>query len=266
MGADAVRWLALALALIAAPACAALSPAELSSVGATPPKGARLPVGLDFVDQVGRRYRLGEAPVPTMLLFADYSCRHICGPGITLTAGALHDAGLRPGRDYRMLTIGLDGDGPAIARRIAVERLRGLPDEARAMTLLTGTPRAIAAAEAALGYHAAYDRQADQFAHDAALYVFAPDGALSALLPETAATPAQLARALADARAGALYTPPAPAPDESLAGRITAICYGLAAAHGVYAGPIVLALRGGAVALCLGFAGFLLVMRRRKTA
>ena len=53
--------------------------------------------------------------MPTVLLFADYSCRHICGPGITLTAGALHDAGLTPGRDYRMIVIGLDQDGPALA-------------------------------------------------------------------------------------------------------------------------------------------------------
>ncbi len=56
--------------------------------------------------------------MPTVLLFADYSCKHICGPGITLTAGALHDAGLVPGRDYRMVVIGLDGDGPAVARQL----------------------------------------------------------------------------------------------------------------------------------------------------
>jgi len=263
-----IRAPILALALVAAPAMAALTPAELSRVGATPPPGAVLPAGLGFVDQRGAHTTLADGPVPTVLLFADYSCKHICGPGITLTAGALHDAGLMPGRDYRMLVIGLDGDGPMVARRLVAERLQSLPSEARAAALLTGSPATIAAAEKALGYHADYDAAADQFAHDAAIYVFAPTGALSDLLPETATTAPQLAAAIARARAGAAYVAPAPKPDDSLAGRISAICYGLAAAHGVYAKPAILALRLGGIALVAAFAGFLWwgLRRQRRTA
>ena len=87
-----MRCLLPLLLLIAAPVSAALTPADLAGVGATPPAGARLPAGLPFVDQQDKPYRLGNATAPTVLLFADYSCRHICGPGVTLTAGALHDA------------------------------------------------------------------------------------------------------------------------------------------------------------------------------
>ena len=148
--------------LTASPASAALSPAELSQVGATPGLDARLPVGLSFVDQAGRTYRLVDARLPTVLLFADYSCRHICGPGVTLTAGALHDAGLQPARDYRMIVIGLDQDGPVLARKLASDRMKGLDAEARALTLLTGAPPIVASAEHALGYHAVYDAAADQ--------------------------------------------------------------------------------------------------------
>jgi len=255
------------LILAATPAWAALTPADLSRVGATPPAGAVLPAGLGFVDQHGARYRLADGPLPTVLLFADYSCKHICGPGITLTAGALHDAGLSPGRDYRMLVIGLDGDGPAVARQLVAERLQSLPREAQAVELLTGPPATIAAAEKALGYHAEYDSQADQFAHDAAIYVFAPGGALSALLPETASTAPQIAAAIARAKADAAYVAPAPRADDSLAGRISAICYGLAAEHGVYARPAILALRLGGIAIVAAFAGFLLwSLRRQRSA
>ena len=258
------RALVLAIALAASPAAAALTPADLSRVGATPPAGAVLPAGLGFVDQQGARYALADGPVPTVLLFADYSCKHICGPGITLTAGALHDAGLVPGRDYRMVVIGLDGDGPGVARQLASERLRSLPLEAQAMELLTGTPATIAAAEKALGYHAEYDAAADQFAHDAAIYIFSPGGALSALLPETASTAPQLAAAIARARADAVYVAPARKTDDSFAGRISAICYGLAAEHGVYARPAILALRLGGIALVVAFAGFLAWSLRRQ--
>ena len=255
------------LILAATPAWAALTPADLARVGSTPPAGAVLPAGLGFVDQRGTPYRLADGPMPTVLLFADYSCKHICGPGITLTAGALHDAGLSPGRDYRMLVIGLDGDGPAVARQLLAERLQSLPREAQAVALLTGAPATIAAAETALGYHAAYDAQADQFAHDAAIYVFAPGGVLSALLPETASTAPQIAAAIAGAKADAAYVAPAPRADDSLAGRISAICYGLAAEHGVYARPAILALRLGGIAIVAAFAGFLLwSLRRQRSA
>lgn len=261
-----MRFLLLLLALWASPACAALTPAELAGVGATPPAGARLPAGLAFVDQAGRPYRLADGPVPTVLLFADYSCRHICGPGITLTAGALHDAGLKPGRDYRMVVIGLDQDGPVLAARLASERLRGLDAERSAMALLIGAPRTVRQAETALGYHAVYDAQADQFAHDAAIYVFGPGGRLSALLPETASTALQLAAAIAGARQGIAYAPPGPRPDRSLAGRISAICYGLASAHGLYAAPVVIGLRIGGVLICLALALFLIGHRRGRGA
>jgi protein SCO1/2 len=261
-----MRFLAPLLLAMATPALAALSPAQLSQVGATPPRDAKLPVGLSFIDQLGRPYRLAHAPMPTILLFADYSCRHICGPGVTLTAGALHDAGLRPEHDYRMIVVGMDQDGPALARKLASDRLKGLAQESAAMALLTGSPGTIARAEKALGYHAVYDPQADQFAHDAAIYVFAPDGRLSALLPETASTAAQFSAAVAGARQGRAYISSTPKSDDSLAGRISAICYGLASAHGVYAGPIVAGLRVGGVLICLALAMFLFASLRRRTS
>jgi len=260
-----IRALALLLALVASPALAALSPAQLALIGATPAADTRLPVNTAFVDQAGRPYRLTGAPVPTVLLFADYTCRHICGPGVTLTAGALHDAGLRPGRDYRMIVVGMDQDGPALARKLTADQLYGLPDEARALTLLTGTPPVIAAVERALGYHAIHDAEADQWAHDPALYVFGSNGRLSALLPEAATAPAAMAQAITDARRGVAWRPlPARTADHSLAGRISAICYGLASAHGVYSAPIVMGLRIGGVLICAVLALILLAALRRR--
>ena len=113
-----MRRIAFAIGVAcAAPGHANLAPADLDGVGVSPPAGARLPGG-DFVDQFGRPFRFAPGPVPTVLLFADFTCRHLCGPGLTLTAGALHDGGLTPGTDYRMVVIGLDQDGSAAARAL----------------------------------------------------------------------------------------------------------------------------------------------------
>lgn len=264
----AVRRLLLAAALAAAfatsagPAAARLTPADLASTGVAPPPAARLPAGLRFVDQDGRDAVLAPVRAPVLLLFADYSCKHLCGPGVTLTAGALHDAGLVAGRDYAMIVIGLDGDGPAAARALRDTRLRGLDAEARAMRLLTGSPATVAAAERALGYHAVYDAEADQFAHDAALFLFARDGRLSAVLPETATTPMLMRRAIAQAAGGTLYVPPAPGAIE----RLVAICYGLAAAHGIYGQAVVAGLRAAALATVAVMGIALWRLSRRRAA
>lgn len=245
--------------LLATPAQATLAPAELSHATAAPPADTRLPAALPFTEVDGRRVRLGAAAggLPTVLFFVDYTCGHICGPGLTLTAGALADAGLRPGRDVALVTIGIDPkDRPADARAMVRSRLGGLPEAARAIHALTGDAATIAAAERALGYRAVYDPATDQFAHDAAVYVFARDGRLVALLPEMAQQPAALRAAI---------IAPAHAVGVGLVGHIANLCYGFAAAHGRYGKAIVGGLQAGAAVMLLVL-GFALVRLRRARA
>jgi len=249
-------WLAALLLMFTAPAWANLSSAELANAGVSPPAHARLPSGA-FVDQAGQPVRLAVTPAPTILLFADYTCSHLCGPGITLTVGALHDAGLEPGRDYRMIVIGLDQDGPATARKLIAERLAGMSAEAASIRLLTGSPETVAASEKALGYTATYDKATDQFAHSAATYVFTRDGRLSHVLPETASTPEMLRSAIASARAGNVA-----APSGQLEQLVT-LCYGLAAAHGVYGSAIVTMLRMLALLTIVALGWFVWRLRRK---
>lgn len=249
----------LLCALAAGPASATLTPAQLDQTGVAPPPGARLPGGR-YIDRGGQAVVLTPSAVPTVLLFADYTCAHLCGPGLTLTAGALRDAGLRTPRDYRLVVIGMDGDGPAKARAFADTRLGGLDDARRAAHLLTGDAATVAAAEAALGYHAVYDVAADQFAHDAASFVFTPDGRLSRVLPETAATPMMMRGAIASAARGEVALP-----QPGALQRIVAVCYGVATAHGVYGARIVAILRTLGV-LTLAALGFVLWRLSRSRA
>lgn len=258
-----MRHALVALLALATPAAAALSPSQLQDVSATPPPGARLPAGLRFIDQYGRPFTLQAAPVPTILLFADYTCNHLCGPGITLTAGALHDAGLVTPRDYRFIVIGMDQDGPAKARKLIDDRLDGLDDVRRSIRLLTGTPATVAAAEKALGYHAVYDKAVDQFAHDAESYVFTPDGRLSRMLPETAVTPALLKGAIAAAAKGDVVPPKAPG---NALSSFVAVCYGFAAAHGVHGRTIVILLQTLGVLTLAGIALMIWRLVRRARA
>jgi protein SCO1 len=244
----------LSLLLLAAPAHAALSPERLAQAVARPPADARRPDALAFAEN-GARETLAQVAgsEPLVLIFADYTCRHICGPGLTLTAGALHDAGLVPGRDYALATIGIDPkDSAADARAMADTRLGALPAERRALHLLTADAATIAAATAKLGYGYAYDDAADAFAHDASVYVFAADGRLAALLPEMGLRPETVRAAVTGAGA-----------PQGLVEQVAHLCYGLAAAHGRFGRPIVIGLQALAAATLLGLGAAFLLRRRR---
>lgn len=245
------------VALIGAPAAAQLSPNQLDRVTARPPAHARLPGAVRFVDERGRATTLARIARrrPLVLVFADYDCPHVCGPGLALTAAALADTGLAPGRDYRLAVVGLDPrDDAATAERMR-ERVAPVA-AARAMALIRGDAAAVRAVTAALGYAYAFDASNDQFAHDASVYVFGGDGRMRAVLPQLGMRPEALRAALTG-----------PAPAAAPAGwsdRVARLCYGLAAAHGRHGQAVTVGLRILTLALAVG--GALVILRRRQAA
>jgi len=173
----------LLLCLSALPARAAVSQADLDSVGVDVKQGAALPLALRFTDDTGRNRTLGDATdgKPVVLVFADYTCGNLCGPILAFAAAGLQKTGLSPGKDFRLIAIGLDPkDSLDDAREM--KRLQIGDMLSHATVFLTGKPAAIHAATEAAGYHAVYDREHDQFAHPGAVFILAPDGRIVRVL------------------------------------------------------------------------------------
>jgi protein SCO1/2 len=237
------RLLGVLLALVlSAPAMAALTPADLSSVDVDPPAGARAPVAVRFKDETGLPATLGAAMAgkPTVLVFADYRCRTLCGPALVLTAAGLAKAGLKPGADYRLVVVGLrPGDDPAAGQTMAQQQLGPWPTLKAASTFLTGDAASVRAATAALGFRYRYDAANDQFAHEAAAYALTPDGRVARVLSELNLSGPELRLALVGAGQGHLG---------SLTDRLKwlCVCYGFDPAAGLYNGGVDLALKLGA--------------------
>jgi protein SCO1/2 len=248
------RALAIVALAAASPASAALSPDQLAHAVARPAAGAVLPAALRFHDAQGRTVTLGEiaAARPLVVIFADYTCAHICAPGLRLTQYALAQTGLTAGSAYHVAVIGLDPEDGAAEARAMGEKMAIDARVTRATTLLLGDRRATPAAAKALSYGYVYDADSDQFAHDASVYVFGGDGRLRALLPEMALTPDAIKAALAGA------------PLPGFAERVAHLCYGLAAAHGPYGRAIVVTMQALSALLLAALAVFL--FRRRRTA
>jgi protein SCO1/2 len=186
-----------------------------------------LPLSIALPDLAGTRRTLGEAlgGKPTLLAFADYTCRSLCGPILAIAAAGLAKTGLTAGTDFRVLVIGLDPkDSAADARAMRREQIGSGP-VAAASTFLLAEDGAVRQITDALGYRYAYDPDLDQYAHPAVIYVLAGDGRVTRTLTALGLAPADLRLALVEAGHGRVGT---------FADHLRLLCYGFDAATGVY--------------------------------
>lgn len=252
--------LAVLLIALASPASAGVSKAALDAVYVEPIPGAALPLNLSFRDESGRPLTLAEAfeGHAAVLVFADYTCRTLCGPILDFTTSALQQSRLRPGADYRLIVIGLDAkDTLANARAMKASRLDNGGPIAHAAVFLTGTTEVIAQATSALGYHFAYDSEHDQYAHPAAAFVLTKAGKVTRVLSGIGLSGADLRLALVDAGEGHVGT---------LVDRFRLHCYGFDPTRGIYTARIGRLLEISGVITLIGMAAGVLVMHRMAKA
>lgn len=232
-----MRVLAL-LMLLCGPAYAALTQAELDTVGVNLPKGATLPLDLG---------------VSVVLIFADFDCPHICDAALAQTADQLAQTGLVAGRDYRLAVVGLDPRDSAATAEQFIARQTPAPMRA-GITLLQPADAQLAAMTRALGYGYAYDPEPGSFAHPAARYVLAADGIVSAVVPAFGASPQALRARLVGARFGT----------GAAATSLILLCYGFDPVTGRYSLAIWRVLTAACLATVLILGGALAIAFRRE--
>jgi protein SCO1/2 len=258
---SAIALLLIAAAFAAAaPARAGIVASEIKKVEAAPAPNAALPLDVGFVDDSSHAMtlRAAIAELPTVLVFADYTCRTLCGPILEFTAAGLAKTGLRPGIDYRLVVIGIDPrDKPAAAQAMRVAHIDGGSALGRAAVFLTGDDAAIHSVTQAAGLHYYYDAEHDQFAHPAALYVIDARGRVQRVLSPLGLNGADLRLAIVDAGRGAVGT---------LADRIHLLCYGYDPVKGIYTERITTMLAvAAALTLAALFGGIsLMALRERR--
>jgi len=166
------------------PANAQLSKSELDRVGIDIGDKARLPLGMELETADGQKTTIGRqlGGKPAVLVFADFTCRTLCGATVAMASAALAQSGLGAGKDYRLLVVGIDPkDSLADARRMRDENIDSGSVE-RETAFLLGDDEAVEAMTSAAGYSYVYDEKADQFAHPTAAFVVTPDGRIAEVL------------------------------------------------------------------------------------
>ena len=262
----ATRMLVVLAALMvacAAPVWANFTAKQLASISASPPPDAALPLDLVFRDETNRPITVKNAidGVPALVIFADYTCRTLCGPIVEFIAAGLGKTGLRPGPDYRLVVIGINPrDGIDTARAMRANHIDPGNPVGQAAIFLSGTDANIHAATKAVGLHYAYDAEHDQYAHPAAAYVVDSGGRVRRVLSPLGLDGGDLRLAIIDAGRGAVGT---------FADQLHLLCYGYDPAKGIYTERITTMLGYAAgTTLVLVLAGVLamIALERRRAA
>jgi protein SCO1/2 len=241
--------LVLALTLWPVMASAGLTERQIGEVGLAPAPGARVPADLVFKNLDGQDVTLRDAigGRPTLLLPADFTCSQICGPALSIAAGALSQTGLQAGIDYSVVVVGIDArDSVDDARRFTRGQIGG-----PGVSVLSAGGDTIGALMTSVGYRFQRDDDNDAIAHPAALIALTADGRVSRVLSSLALQPTDLRLALVEAGGGRIG---------GVAGRIALLCYGFDPVHGVYTRQITTLLRIGGgltVAILAAAVGFM---------
>jgi protein SCO1/2 len=156
--------------------------------GITPHPGAKIPLGLEFVNSHHQQVRLSDyfhKGRPVILDFVYFRCPGVC-PFVEM--GLMHSIekmSAKLGTDYDVITISFDPtDTPAVAADkkagyIAVASPKFKKLLAAHWHFLTGKQSAISAITNAVGFHYVFYPASHTYNHAAAIYICTPGGRLA---------------------------------------------------------------------------------------
>ncbi len=222
-----------------------LPPSALNTVitGSLPDR--EIPLSLPFTDEHGDTKTLAQALTrrPSAIVFVDFSCRKLCSIVLMKTVTALSGVDLQPGRDYRLIVIGIRGQRELDRiRQMKDANIALYPSLAPAAIFLSASEPVIRTTTQAFNYSYRYDATHDQFAHPATIFIVSADGRVTQKLNGLTVTSVTLRNALLSENKTS-YAPPQAAIDP--------LCYGLTPAHGVYT-PLIDRCLSGAAFVTLG--------------
>lgn len=243
--------------------CVAASAADavLDQVTLDRQLGQRLPVDVPFMNEAGEPTTLGEAlgGKPTLLMLGYFDCPMLCDVMMAHVAEAATSLELEPGA-YRVVFLSIDPretprDAAHKRQWVKYQFAEGVPlDHWR---LLTGTATSIGRVADALGYGYAFNKERQQYAHPAVVFVVTPGATVSHHLLGLRPEVSDMRLALVEASQGKLG---------SITDQVLLRCFCYDPATGKYGFAIMTALRigGGLTVLILaGLVGILLWRHRQ---
>jgi protein SCO1 len=148
---------------------------------------SQIPLGAEFLDDTGKRVKLGDyygSKKPVVLCLIFYKCAGVCMRELDGMIELMNNPQmtLAPGKDYELVVVSINPQETpelAAAKKKSYMDLLGKPEVERGWHYLTGKPADIQKLAASIGFRYAYDVKSDQFAHPAGLILTTPAGKVS---------------------------------------------------------------------------------------
>ena len=164
-------------------------PPEIQDVDIVEKLGGELPLGVSFRDEDGRPIVLGdlfEVGVPVIVTFNYSDCPMLCSVQLGGLVDALRGMDLRPGRQFRIVTVTLDPtESPELASQTKAQYLERLDDGdevGEGWHYLTGSQTSIEALADAVGFEYEYSVERNEYFHPPAIVFASPSGTVSSYL------------------------------------------------------------------------------------
>ena len=242
------------------------TPAVLEEVGVTEHLDAKLPLEVEFVDEVGNRVKLGDffdGERPVILTLNYYRCPMLCGLMLNGVVDGLDAMQWSPGEEFEIVTVSINPlETPELATAKKQNYLKRLerPSVGAGWHFLTGREREIKRLAETVGFSYTYDPATQEYAHAAAIFICTPDGRVARYLYGIEYPAKRLKLALLEASEGTIGT---------TLDQLILYCYHYDPTNRRYS-PVamnIMRLGGGATVLILGMSLGALWLRewRRKT-
>jgi protein SCO1 len=170
---------------------------------------ARVPLDVTFYDEDGKPVRLGDyfrSGKPVLLNMVYLRCPMLCNLTLNGQVKALRPLALVPGRDFQIVTVSFDPrEKPelAAAKKASYIRSLGKPEAAAGWHFLTSDrPSAAEALGQAIGFGFKLDPKGQNYLHQSAIYICAPDGRVARTIQGVEFAPDMLGDSLIHASQG----------------------------------------------------------------
>lgn len=157
----------------------------IDKVGFTQNLNEQLPLDATFLDEAGQTVTLGQyfKRKPVLLNFVYFKCPMLCTEVLNGVIRGLRGMSLSVGKDFNVVTISIDPrEGPQLAaakKRLYWERYNRKNGDPADWAFLTGQEASIKRVADAAGFHYAYDREIDEYAHASGIVIVTPQGVIS---------------------------------------------------------------------------------------
>jgi protein SCO1 len=148
---------------------------------------AQVPLDLEFVDEQGKKVRLGDYihDKPIILNLVYYRCPMLCTQVLNGTLRSCQALKFQLGDEYEIVSVSIDpSDTPAMAaakKKTYVASYRR-PGAEEGWHFLTGSQESIDKLANTVGYRYHYDEKSNQYAHASGIMILTPNGRVSRYL------------------------------------------------------------------------------------